>query len=136
MSKIDVENTILTALRVAPASLERRVEEAQGHPLARDAWKQSATKARKALERLEAGTLRVEQGSQSDMDPQSRALFVVVLREAHSIYHQHANDEQLPERLRAQFELQAAEARVVCSRLELGRLHIVAPFQVIDGSKE
>lgn len=136
MSKISIESTISTALRVAAEVYDRKAQEVQALPLARAAFEQSAEEAREMLDQLEAGALRIVQGSGAVTDKQRLALLVAALREAHATYHQHANDEQLPPRIRAQFERQAAEARVVCSRLEVGRLHVVQGLKAVQASKE
>lgn len=136
MSTINVESTIFTALRVAPELFERRAQDAQALPLVRDEWTNFARDARETLDQLETGALRIVQGSGAVTEPEREALIVAALREAHNIYLHHAKDDEQPPRIRQQFERQAQEARVVCSRLELGRLHVVQDLHIVRSSEE
>lgn len=133
MSKIDIEGTIFTALRVAPELFEQR---ALAEPLARNELTRSAAEAREALAQLDKEMLRVVEGSGAVTEPERRALLIAALREAHKIYMVHAKDESLTPRICQQFERQAADARVVTSRLEVGTLHVIQGLRVVRSSEE
>lgn len=135
MSKVNIESTIFTALRVASEVYDQRAKDLQALPLARDGFEQSAKEARALLDQLEDGALRIVERTHAVTDTQRQTMMVAALREAGAVYSDHAGDKKIAPRIRAQFERQAAEARVVSSRFNRGELHIIQGLSTVQSAR-